>query len=84
VFINLFAAQIYCGSFGFDQWKPHALGTGPLTVQDHASHSNQDQLADGTPAGGRLLLELPIERRGDVDSCANRFRFHSAIIADLP
>jgi len=75
VFIDLFVAQAHLGSLGHNEWKLHSPRAGALLLQQYTLDTHKNQLTDGRALRRRLLLELPIQERWNIDGDAHGFLF---------
>src|SRR5271166_6146155 len=82
--IDLFVRDIDLWTIRIDERKLHSPASGTRTFNQHFFCPQDDQLANRLPACSRLFLQLPIERRRDIDGGAYRFLLHGASIAYMP
>jgi hypothetical protein len=80
VFIDLIVGEIDLGAGGNDQRKLHSLWAWPPFLKEDVLNASENQFAHRAPVGGRLRLELAVERRGNIDRGANRILLHKGIM----
>jgi hypothetical protein len=84
VFIHLIVGEIDLGAGGDDQRKLHSLRARAPSLKKDVLHAGENQFANRAPVGGRLRLELAVERRGNIDGGANGILLHESIMPCVP